>query len=275
MTVTRTTSFAPWAGLGAAVAARLRGPGGFYNVGNALCLGTGVALAAMALLCGIPAGGRAADGAVDVSIVTAIDISESVPPGDTRAELTALAAALRSPEFLAAARRGPHGRIRFAAFAWHNGPIDFLPWTVIGTAAEAEATARLLEARVAVDVQTEARSLTRWYAGRLTDISRALDHASDLAASAGGPDLVVNLIGSGADNVGEPAAAARDRLLARGARVNGVVVGGAREEVDYYRSEVAGGPGSFVMAVDGSAALVELMRRKLLRDLVAVLEAPR
>ena len=205
----------------------------------------------LAMLFGVSAGGLAADGAVDASIVTAIDISESIPPNDTRAELRALAAAVRSPEFLAAARRGPHGRVRFATFAWHNGPIDFLPWTVIGSAVEAEAAARLLEARIPIDVQTEARSLTRWYIGRLTDISRALDHAGSLAAAEGDSPLIVNVIGSGADNVGEPPASARDRLLARGATVNGVVVGGVREDVDYYHSEVVGGPGSFVMVADG------------------------
>lgn len=226
----------------------------------------------LAAFLALPAAGLGADAAYDASIVTAIDISESIRPDDTRAELAALAAAIRSPEFLAATRRGAHGRIHFAMFAWHSGPIDFLPWTAIGSPAEAEATARLVEARIPVDVEGEARGRTRWYAGRLTDISRALDHAGALAGIGSAAPLIVNVIGNGADNVGEPAMAARDRLLAAGATVNGVVVGGTREDADYYRREVAGGPGSFVVLAELPGALLDVMRRKLVLDLVACLD---
>ena len=49
MSDTRTVSPTARTGLGAALAARLAGPGGCYNVGNALCLATSIALPAMAL----------------------------------------------------------------------------------------------------------------------------------------------------------------------------------------------------------------------------------
>ena len=72
--------------------------------------------------------------------------------------------------------------------------------------------------------------------------------------------------------MGEPAAPARERLLAAGATVNGVVLGGDATVVDYYRSDVAGGAGSFVIAASGAEGLAEAMRRKLVMDLVAALD---
>ena len=225
----------------------------------------------------VPGAGGAVDLAADASIVTAIDISDSVPAAETRAGLAALAAAMRAPEFLAAIGRGQAGRIRFAVFAWHQRQVEILPWTAIGTPEEAEAAARVVEARMAVDVDAEARRAGGDYIGRLTDLSRAIDHAGDLAAGdlatdRGAGRVILNVIGNGADNMGEPAAPARERLLAAGATVNGVVLGGDAAVVDYYRSDVAGGAGSFVIAASGAEGLAEAMRRKLVMDLVAALD---
>jgi hypothetical protein len=47
MSGTHTTTLGARAGLGTALAARLAGPGGCYNVGNALCLATSIALPAL------------------------------------------------------------------------------------------------------------------------------------------------------------------------------------------------------------------------------------
>ena len=220
----------------------------------------------------VPGAGGAVDLAADASIVTAIDISDSVPAAETRAGLAALAAAMRAPEFLAAIGRGRTGRIRFAVFAWHQRQVEILPWTAIATPEDAEAAARVVEARMAVDADGEARRAGGAYIGRLTDLSRAIDHAGDLAEGGGAGRVILNVIGNGEDNMGEPAAPARARLLAAGATVNGVVLGGDAAVVDYYRSDVAGGAGSFVIAASGTEGLVEAMRRKLVMDMLATLD---
>jgi Protein of unknown function (DUF1194) len=77
------------------------------------------------------------------------------------------------------------------------------------------------------------------------------------------------VIGNGADNMGEEAAPARDRLLRSGATLNGVVFGGDTETIAYFRDQVVGGTGAFLIAADGSTAVLEVMRRKFLQDLVA------
>ena len=80
---------------------------------------------------------------------------------------------------------------------------------------------------------------------------------------------VVNVIGNGADNMGEEAAQARDRLLDAGATLNGVVFDGDPVTIAYFRDQVVGGDGAFLIAADRSAAVLEVMRRKFLQDLVA------
>jgi hypothetical protein len=66
----------------------------------------------------------------------------------------------------------------------------------------------------------------------------------------------------------------RDRLVAAGATVNGVVLDGSPDARGYYRDQVIGGPGAFLIAGPGSAGLEDLMLRKFLFDLVAAADAP-
>jgi hypothetical protein len=228
-----------------------------------------LALALVPLPAASDPGGDASRG-VDAQLVTAIDASNSVSRSDMLRQLAGLADALRAPDVLAAIEVGSASRIAVAVFVWHYGQIDVVPWTIIGSADDADAVARMIEARMAVDLDAEARA-GQLYAGRLTDLSRAIDHAEDLLAEAAFPAgrQVVNVIGNGPDNMGEPAVAARDRLLGAGVTLNAVALGGAPELVAYFRAEVAGGPDAFVLTSPAGAAMAALMRRKLLGDLVA------
>ena len=214
----------------------------------------------------------AADDVVtDANIVTGLDISESVGRATMRLELEGIAAAIRSPEVLAAIRRGRAGRIGFAVFAWHHGQVEVVPWTLISDARDAERVAAALEARLAVDADLEARRTSVWYIGRLTDLSRAIDHAARLFEGAPATERrVVNIIGNGPDNMGEEAAGARDRLIAAGATLNGVVIGHDPGTLAYFRDQVVGGSGAFLIAGDDPDALRGLLLRKFLWDLMVL-----
>ncbi len=211
------------------------------------------------------------DVATDANVVTALDISYSIEPDDMRLEIEGMARAIRSPEFLAAIRSGRHGRIGFAVFAWHHNRFpDVVSWTLIASEADALAVARRIEARLRVDVELEARRNEKFYIGRLTDLSQAIDHAAAMLRTAPfvGERSVVNIIGNGEDNVGEDAEVARDRTVEAGTTVNGVVLGDDPIVLDYYRRQVAGGPGAFVMSTGEPAAMAETLRRKFLYDIV-------
>lgn len=214
--------------------------------------------------------GPAAGEETDANLVTGIDMSDSVGAASRRMQLEGLAAAIRAPETLAAIRRGERGRVGFMAFAWHRSQYVVVPWQVIETPEDAEAVADLLAARIAVNPDVEERAHVRYFAGRPTDLSEALDFAGralDDAPFAAGRE-VVNIIGNGSDNYGRSPQGSRDALVLRGVTVNGVVLDGAAQVLADYGGSVVGGPGAFLLAADTEAHLGEVMRRKFLQDLM-------
>jgi hypothetical protein len=230
--------------------------------------GLGMLALVFTLLCGRV--GLAGDIAADANIVTGLDISDSVTRDDIRLEIEGIAVAIRSPDILAAIQSGRHGRIGFAVFAWHHNQFpDVVPWTLIASEEDAAAVARAIEARLQVNVELEARRDVPHYVGRLTDLSRAIGHATALLEAAPfiGERSVVNIIGNGTDNVGEHAQAARDRSAESGATINGVVIGSDPLVLAYYRRHVIGGPGAFVLSTNDAATIAEAMRRKFLYDI--------
>ena len=226
----------------------------------------------------------------DINIVTAIDISDSVSAEEMHLQIAGLAAALRSPQVLRAFRSGPEGRVGFTVFAWHDHSFPRVAqWTVIASEADAEAVAREIEQRHDVDVETEARQdgarlysqyqprqgglygATTFYYGRLTNLSGAIDHGVELLDSApfAATRTIINIIGEGTDNVGEGAPPARNRAMRKGVIVNGLVSSGVPASLAYYRSDVVGGTGSFVIPVASRDSFAEAMVRKFIGDVIA------
>lgn len=238
--------------------------------------GTGMLALACAVLLGQAA---AADEIVtDVNIVTGLDISNSVSFADMELELAGMAQAIRHPSVLEAIRLGQRRRIGFAVFAWHHNHFpEIVAWRVIETAEDAGAAARLVATRQLVDVELEGRAQTEWYIGRLTDLSQAIDHAAALLAAAPfrADRAVINIVGDGKDNVAEDADIARDRVLAGGGTINGVVLGADPAIIGYYRERVVGGRGAFVISAKEPAALVDVFVRKFIGDIVAAAPATR
>ena len=213
-----------------------------------------------------------ADDLTDANIVTGLDISNSIDPDKLRQELVSLAQAVRDPRVMTAIKAGKRGRIGFAVFAWHHGQFPaVVPWMIIASPQDAEVAARAIEARQLVDLELEGRAQVEWYIGRLTDISQAIEHADAMLLTApyAANRAVINIVGNGEDNVGENSAAARDRFVARGGIINGLILGQDAAMVAYYRDRVIGGRASFVMSIDRNSAMADAFVRKFLGDIVA------
>jgi hypothetical protein len=209
--------------------------------------------------------GLAEDTVTDANIITALDISESIDADDILLEIAGMAQAIRSPEVLGAIESGHNGQIGFAVFAWHYNQFPVVvPWMLIASREDANAAADEIEARLRVNVNLEARKNQAFYVGRLTDLSQAIDHANEMLGRApfATDRSVVNVVGNGSDNVGEDAHFARDRIVEIGATVNGVVLDDDPIVRDYYRRQVIGGPGAFVMSVGETTTMVNVLRRK-------------
>jgi hypothetical protein len=226
----------------------------------------------------------AAQEATDANLITAIDVSGSVKPADERLELEGMAQAVADPMFLQAIQRGMHGRIGFVAFTWANGEfIPLVPWTRIGSKAEAEQVADRLRAARGMPVLGYAMpnpdEVRPWRPGHATDVSAAIDYAMGVSVAApfASQHRVINICANGIDNVWEGPAAARDRALAQGLIINGLVLGNredSEQTAAYFREQVQAGPGSFVLEVRAFEDITKAMLAKFVVELAALQARP-
>lgn len=231
---------------------------------------TGMVLLVLGL--GLTCPAVSAETMTDANIVTGLDISDSIGAEEIALELYGLARAIRDPRVMKVIKAGKRGRIGFAVFAWHHGPFPtVVPWMTIGSPLEAEVAARAIETRILVNVSVEGREYEEWYIGRLTNLSEAIDHASEMLSHApfAGEREVINIVGNGDDNVGEDAGPARDRFVGRGGTINGVVLADDPAMIEYYGQQVIGGRAAFVMSVSRDGAIADAFVRKFIGDIVA------
>lgn len=215
---------------------------------------------------------RAADD-VDVALVLVSDVSRSIDDSEFVLEKQGYASAFTTPEVISAIQGGPIGAIAVAyvEFASSFEVRTVLDWTVVRDRASAQSFADKLTAA--------ARSF--W--GR-TAISAGVDRAVELLAESGLTPTrrVIDVCGDGTNNAGREVSDARDDALKSGAVINGLAIindhpvswtfahvqppGGL---ANYYRENVTGGPGSFVLEVHDFHAFGEAMTRKLVTEIAA------
>jgi hypothetical protein len=240
---------------------------------------TCIHFAIAAFLLAWPASTVAADEQIhtDANLVTALDVSDSIMRHEEWLEVEGLAKAVVSAAVLDAIAGGRHGRIGFAVHTWSSaGRFEIIvPWTLIKSVEDAEKVAIILRG-FAIDRSSWRRHRedsdgSGKAPGLRTDISGTIGFAAALALAA--PHVsqraVVNVCANGTDNVADDPRAARDRAMAAGIVINGLVIGGKRGLTSYFREQVQGGAGSFVLEVAQPAALADAMVDKLLRDLIA------
>lgn len=202
---------------------------------------------------------------VDSIVITGLDVSSSINAVETQLQIDGVAQALRSPAVLRAIQAGRHGRVAFCVFVWADGAYPVvLSWRAIASQADADAAAAEIQGRLTSIIGAEAASI-----GTLTNLSGALDHARELLTGAPfrAERRLVNIIGNGEDNVGVGPEAARAALLGMGATINGVVVGGDPAVMLYYRSQVIGGRGAFVLSADKAETLAQDFTMKFVNEI--------
>ena len=88
------------------------------------------------------------------------------------------------------------------------------------------------------------------------------DHAPEPAAR-----RIIDISGDGMANFGLPPAVARDRTVAAGISINGLAILTEEPWLEaYYRSNVIGGPGAFVLAARDFRSFADAMLRKLVQE---------
>ena len=204
---------------------------------------------------------------VDLELVLAVDVSNSVDLAENAVQRAGYVEAIRHPDVWAAIQAGIIGRIALTYVEWAGTEKQrvTLPWRLIDSPEAAEAAADTLAAKPIF--------FTR---GTGTSISAALIFSAGLfdANRFAGLRHVIDISGDGPNNRGAPADVIRDALSARDITINGLplVMRPAAGDVavdDYYADCVIGGPGAFVMRVERAEQLAAAIRNKLVREIAA------
>ncbi|ONG58293.1 hypothetical protein BKE38_02890 [Pseudoroseomonas deserti] len=203
---------------------------------------------------------QAAEPAVDVALVLAVDASGSIGEDEFRLQREGCAEAVTHPAVLAAIRGGPLGRVALAMVEWGapGAAATVVGWQAVGDAADAAA--------LAARFRDAPRSAQSWNAiGDAIDHARALLEACPFEATR----QVIDVSGDGPDMRGyRRAPLARDVAVAAGITVNALAILRSRPGlVESYRAEVIGGPGAFVLSADGRADFSRALRAKLVREI--------
>lgn len=213
---------------------------------------------------------RAAE-AVDLLLVLAADVSRSVDNTKFKLQREGYAAAIANDRVIDAIRSGRNQRIAVLFMEWSgNGNQKIvIDWTVIDGPKTAQAFAdQLLE-------------LPRAFADR-TSISGGIDGAiaQFVRAPFTAERQTIDVSGDGTNNAGRDVAQARDEALRLGITINGLVIlsetpmpwnpehtnppGGLAK---YYRDNVIGGPGSFVIEAKDFNSFGEAIVKKMIAEI--------
>jgi len=232
---------------------------------------TVLALAASMLL--LSGAVRAAE-QVDLLLVLASDVSRSVDTRKFQLQREGYAAALSNPRVIDAIRSGPHGRIAICFVEWSGATSQKLviDWAIVSDAASAR------------KIGDQMLELPRSFADR-TSISAGIEFAMSQLEQAPYQAVrrTIDVAGDGTNNSGRDIATVRDEALAKGVTINGLVIlsetplpwnpehtnppGGLDE---YYRRNVTGGPGAFVMVAENHNSFGQAIVKKMIAEIAWV-----
>lgn len=208
---------------------------------------------------------------VDLLLVLAADVSRSVDSQKFQLQREGYAAALANPRVLDAIQSGRRGRIGVLFLEWSGlgNQKVVIDWMLVDGPKAAQAFGdRLLES-------------PRSFADR-TSISGGIDAAVAQLARAPfeAQRRTIDVSGDGTNNAGRDVGQARDEAVALGISINGLVIlsetplpwnpehtnppGGLTK---YYRDNVVGGPGSFVLEAKDFSSFGEAIVKKMIAEI--------
>ena len=211
-----------------------------------------------------------ADERIDLLLVLAADVSGSMDESKFDLQRLGYASAFSDPRVMRAISAGASRRIAVSFVEWSGIRQQkvVVDWEEISSAETARAFGdRIMEA---------SRAFTR----NSTSISAGIDFA--VAQLNRAPyqarRRVIDVSGDGDNNSGRDVAAARDEAVGNGATINGLVIltpvsshpehtnppGGL---ASYYRDNVIGGPGAFVLAAESVNSFGNVLVKKLITEI--------
>jgi uncharacterized protein DUF1194 len=211
---------------------------------------------------------------VDLLLVLSSDVSRSVDAQKFKLQRDGYASAIVNPRVIQAIRSGSLGKIGVSFVEWSGVGAQriVIDWTVIRD----EATAK--------DFSAQVIEAPRAFADR-TSISGGIDFGMAQLARAPFQSgrRTIDVSGDGTNNSGRDVLDARDEAVAKGVTINGLVImsehpmswnadhtnppGGLDS---YYRNNVIGGPGAFVMVAENFNSFGQAILNKLIAEIATV-----
>jgi hypothetical protein len=229
------------------------------------------AILAAILVFAAPAARAAED--VDLLLVLSSDVSRSIDAPKFKLQRDGYAAAISNPRVIEAIRSGALGKVAVTLVEWSGVGAQkiVIDWSIIRD----EATAKDFAAQIV--------EAPRAFADR-TSISGGIDFS--LAQLARSPyessRHTIDVSGDGTNNSGRDVIRSRDAALKQGVTINGLVIlsenpvswnadhttppGGLD---NYYRNNVIGGPGAFVMVAQDFNSFGQAILNKLIAEIAA------
>ena len=206
---------------------------------------------------------------VDLELVLLVDASNSIDEAETRFQRQGYADALMHPEVQAAIAKGILGRIAVTFMEWADFDSQdvVVPWTVIDSAD----TARVFRDKLMAAPRTT-------YGTNAIGEAIAAGQAQIAGNDIEGIRRVIDFSGDSANNwSGRPIEDARASALAAGTVINGLAIlclearcSGRPVSYDLeeaFKTQIIGGPGSFVVTVDSRKRFAEAVRQKLILEI--------
>jgi hypothetical protein len=222
------------------------------------------------LASGLTDAARAAE-KVDLLLVLASDVSRSVTPEKFKLQRDGYIAAIANPRVLDAIKGGRNGRIAVLFLEWSGTTNQkvVIDWTIIDgeQAAQGFATRLLEEPRAFAD----RTSISSGIEAAMAELDKAPLESER---------QTIDVSGDGTNNAGRDVSAVRDQALGKGIVINGLVIlsdspmpwnpehtnppGGLAK---YYRDNVTGGPGSFVMEAQNFGSFGDAILKKMIAEI--------
>ncbi len=207
---------------------------------------------------------------VDVELVLAVDISQSMDTEEQEIQRAGYIAALTSQEFLDAIQVGPIGKVAVTYMEWGGVDEHFVvaDWTVVQDATSAAHFASKIS-------EAPLRQVQR------TSIASALEKSVWMVQNNEymGLRQVIDISGDGPNNQGGSVTDMRDRMVRSGVTINGLPLmmksnkntWQAMLNLDhYYEDCVIGGPGSFAIPVRSKEGFADAIRMKLVMEIAGI-----
>jgi hypothetical protein len=216
-----------------------------------LAIGLGAALISLA--------SPASSGPIDLQLVLAVDTSGSIDGEEFGIQRGGYAAAFRDPEVTRAVSSGSAGIIAVTFVEWSstNEQRQMVGWTLLHDADSCEQFARAIEH-------------SRRTFSDSTSVAGAIDFSARLLRRSGfeSERRIIDISGDGINNQGRDVRLARDEAVAAGITINGLAIRNEEPILDrYFRENVIGGAGAFVVAVEDFSTFAEAIRAKLVAEI--------